>query len=148
MPRAIVSTERAFLNVAPMLKPTHAVALALVQRGDHWLVAKRKRAAHLGGLWEFPGGKCQPRETPTQAALRELYEECAVRAEAHRVLDPVTCEYDDRIVLLTPVLCRWIAGEAQALASDACCWVTLAELEQLPMPTVNAVILRTAFATE
>ena len=129
-----------------MSKPTHAVALALVQRGDEWLVARRPRTAHLGGLWEFPGGKCHTGEAPTQAALRELFEECAVLAEAQRVLATVTCEYDDRIIHLTPVICRWLAGQAQPLASDVCRWVCTSELQHLEMPAVNAGIIRAALA--
>jgi mutator protein MutT len=131
-----------------MTKPTYKVALALVRRGAEWLVARRLRAAHLGGLWEFPGGKCHLHETPTQAALRELLEECAVHAEPQRVLDAVICEYDDRIVHLTPVLCRWLAGQPQALASETCRWVSEAELAELEMPAVNAGIIRAAHAAD
>lgn len=131
-----------------MSKPTYQVALALVRRPGEWLVALRHRAAHLGGLWEFPGGKCLANEAPTQAALRELHEECAVQAEPQCVLDVVTCEYEDRIVHLTPVLCRWLAGQPQALASEMCRWVSDAELEDLEMPAVNAGIIRAARAAE
>ena len=129
-----------------MSKPTQQIALALVHRADQWLVAQRRDDAHLGGLWEFPGGKCEPDETPTQAALRELYEECAVRAEPQQVLDTVTCEYDDRIMHLTPVICRWLAGEPQPLGSQRCRWVNGAELQCLEMPAVNAGIIRAALA--
>ena len=96
-----------------MSKAVQQIGLALVRRDDCWLVAQRRREAHLGGCWEFPGGKCQPSETPTQAALRELYEECAVRATMERVLNTVRYEYEDRILLLTPVICRWDSGEPQ-----------------------------------
>ena len=130
-----------------MPKPTLDVALALVQRGEQWLVAKRKRAAHLGGLWEFPGGKQQRDETATAAALRELSEECGVDATPLRVLNVVRYEYEDRIVRITPVVCAWIAGEAQPLAADECRWVTVDELRRLAMPEVNAGIIRAALET-
>lgn len=129
-----------------MKKPTYNVALALVRNDGQWLVARRPRSVHLGGLWEFPGGKCHASETPAQAALRELLEECGVQAEVRYVLDTVPFEYEDRIVHLTPVLCRWLAGRPQALASEACRWVSDAELDGLDMPAVNAGIIRAARA--
>ena len=124
-----------------MPKPVHEIALAIVFRDDHWLVAKRRHDAHLGNLWEFPGGKCRPHETPTQAALRELAEECAIRAQPLHVLDAVPWEYDDRIVRLTPVIVRWEAGEPQSLGSEECRWVDAAELRRLEMPPANAAIV-------
>ena len=127
-----------------MPKPSHAVALALVQRNDHWLVAKRRPDAHLGGLWEFPGGKCHENETASDAAVRELIEECGVSAVAQQVLESVTVEYPDRIVQLTPVLCRWISGEPQPLGNEVCQWVSTAELACLEMPEINASIIRRA----
>lgn len=124
------------------MKPTFEIALALVCRDGRWLVARRRADTHLGGLWEFPGGKRHSGEGSLDAALRELREECAVAADPVRVLTPVTCEYPERIVRLTPVICRWQAGEARALASAECRWVTPAELAQLEMPSANAAIVQ------
>lgn len=124
-----------------MSKPAHHVALAIVIRDEHCLVARRPAAAHLGGLWEFPGGKCEPLESAATAALRELWEECAVRAATERVFPTITVEYPDRVVHLTPVTCRWLAGEPQPIGNDACRWVPLSELNNLKMPAVNAQII-------
>ncbi len=125
-----------------MPKPTHHVALALVHRLDRWLVARRPPNVHLGGLWEFPGGKCEADELPQQAALRELREECRVEATAERCLPPVQYDYEDRVVSLTPVICRWATGAGQPLAGQECRWVTTAELQSLEMPAANEPILR------
>jgi 8-oxo-dGTP diphosphatase len=127
-----------------MRKPVLDIALALVLRDGRWLVARRKPHAHLGGLWEFPGGKRIADETPSQAAIRELLEECAVDATPLHVLDTVTYEYTDRCARLTPVICAWTKGEPQALSADVCCWVSTEELLRLDMPTVNATIIRAA----
>lgn len=131
-----------------MAKTSLNVALALVHRDGAWLVARRQHDAHLGGLWEFPGGKCLPNEAPAAAAVRELYEECGVCATPRSVLRPVRWEYADRVVHLTPVLCCWRAGEPQALASQACRWVSDRELDALEMPAVNVEIIRAARAAE
>lgn len=117
------------------------VALALVQREGRLLVARRHAAAHLGGLWEFPGGKQEPGESAQEAAVRELMEECAVQATPLAVLATLACDYGDRLVHLTPVVCRWQAGDGEALGNAECRWVTLAEIVQLDMPEINATIL-------
>lgn len=129
-----------------MDKPFFEVALAVVVREARWLVARRRADVHLPGVWEFPGGKCEAGESPDRAALRELREECAVEAVVERVLEPRECDYGDRTVRLTPVLCRWTGGEGEALHSDECRWVTGEELRCLAMPAVNAGIVAAALA--
>ena len=125
-----------------MSKPVLQVALALVYRDEHWLVAKRYAQAHLGGLWEFPGGKCEPDEPPMRAAIRELREECGVRAVAERALELLTYDYGDRLVHITPVICRWEAGEPHPIGNEQCRWISSSELRRLEMPPINAEILR------
>lgn len=131
-------------EVSGVSKPIYHVALALVHDGPRWLVARRLPHAHLGGLWEFPGGKCGPGETAVEAALRELREECGVEAEAQCELAGRSCEYEDRIVHLAPVVCRWTRGTPRPLGSAECRWVTTAELAALEMPAVNADLVHQA----
>lgn len=120
------------------------VGIAIVHRKDRWLVARRPDHVHLGGLWEFPGGKCEVDEHPTQAALRELLEECDVAAKIVAVLEPVSQEYEDRRVRVTPVLCEWVAGEGRPIGNVECRWVDSCELQELPMPAMNERIIRQA----
>ncbi|TWT40988.1 CTP pyrophosphohydrolase [Phycisphaerae bacterium RAS1] len=121
------------------------VALAIIRRDGLWLVARRPRDVHLGGLWEFPGGKCETGETPAEAAVREALEECGVVVAADRTLASIRCDYGDRVIDLAPVACRWVSGEARPLASEECGWVTTEELRRLAMPEVNAAILEAYF---
>jgi mutator protein MutT len=124
-----------------MKPPIRQIAVALVHREGRWLVAQRHPNTHLGGLWEFPGGKREAGETAIGAALRELKEECGVEAQAERVLSEVQHDYGDRIIQLTPIVCRWTKGEAIPLGSAACRWVSIEELRGLEMPAINAQIL-------
>lgn len=120
------------------------VAIALLCRNGCWLVARRRKNAHLGGQWEFPGGKIEVGETPEETATRELLEECDVQARPLRRLDVVRFNYVDRCVELTPILCEWVAGEAHPVGSDECRWVTDDELRLLDMPAANAEIIAEA----
>ena len=124
-------------NVPPIVQ----VAVALVHRAGRWLVARRPDHVHLGGVWEFPGGKCEPQESPEDTAVRELVEECGVHARAERALPTFTYEYPERTVVITPVLCEWRSGDGEAHASEECRWVTLAEMRRLEMPAANAQVI-------
>lgn len=125
-------------------KPIHEVAIAIVRRGELWLVAKRRPDAHLGGMWEFPGGKCEPSESPAVAAVREVFEECGVVSIAQCTLGDFTVDYGDRVCNLHAVLCNWQSGEAHPHGSDECRWVTNDELRALEMPAINAQIITAA----
>lgn len=145
-PSATALSPRRVAGAVPSLrcmsKPELHIALALVHQRGTWLVALRKPQTHLGSHWEFPGGKQHAAECATAAALRELREECAVDAEVERVLAPLTWEYDDRVVRITPVICRWIAGVATPLGCTECRWVTPAQLRTLRMPPANEALVR------
>jgi mutator protein MutT len=117
------------------------VAVAIVRRGGLWLVAKRHPDVHLGGLWEFPGGKLHPGEPPADAALRELTEECAVSARIERQLPAATHVYDDRTVRIHPILCVWEHGEPRPVGSEQCCWVSTEALVALDMPILSKAII-------
>ena len=118
------------------------IALAIVHHRGRWLVARRHRDAHLGDLWEFPGGKPEGAESVPQAALRELREECGITAHALGELHPVHWRYPEKAITLLPVVCAWRAGRARPLASARCAWLTLAQISNRCMPASNAAILR------
>ncbi len=126
-----------------MKLPQISVAIAVVHKNGRWLVAKRHPHVHLGGKWEFPGGKNEPGENARQTALRELHEECGVRAVVECQLAPLNCDYGDRIVRLTPIICRWTDGEPQPLGCACVNWVTLDQMARLDMPAANAAIIQT-----
>lgn len=125
-----------------MKRPVTDVAIAIVRRDDRWLVALRPADVHLPNVWEFPGGKRAPGESAEQTALRELREECGVEAVAEQIIGVFEHDYGERLVQLTPVLCRWSAGEPEPRECAACAWVTTEELMRLEMPALNEEIIR------
>jgi mutator protein MutT len=118
------------------------VAIALVWRGGLLLVSRRTADVHLGGSWEFPGGKLEPGESVEACAEREVLEEVGlvVRARARR--EPIVYDYPDRVVTLTPVDCSWVSGEPRALEVAEVRWVELSLLQELDFPPANAPLLR------
>jgi A/G-specific adenine glycosylase len=119
------------------------VALALVSGESGWLVSRRSSGRIFAGLWEFPGGKIVPGETPQEAAIREAREETGLMVEPVAVLGELRAAHGEHEVILHLVHCRVIDGEARACdpAVEEVRWVRAAEIEQLPMPPANAEII-------
>ena len=68
------------------------VAIALVFRQGQVLISRRPAQAHLGGFWEFPGGKLEAGESPERCAEREVLEEVGVVVHALRTREPIRYE--------------------------------------------------------
>src|SRR3954468_4948554 len=91
------------------------VAAGLVFREGKLLIARRFDNVHLGGLWEFPGGKREAGETFEQCLARELREELGIEIEVGEVLESLTHDYSEKSVHLKFFQCRWKQGEPQTL---------------------------------
>ena len=105
------------------------------------LITQRCAGAHLGGLWEFPGGKREPGETFKQCLTRELREELGIEASAGKVLTSITHNYPEKTVHLKFFLCRLRAGEPQPLGCPAFKWVRQSELKEYDFPAADARLL-------
>jgi len=118
------------------------VALALVFRADRVLVTRRLKGVHLGGSWEFPGGKLRSGESAEACAVRELAEETGVVARARARRRAIDWTYPERTVRLHPIDCEWLAGEGETREVAEVRWVTLDELSTLALPPANADLVR------
>lgn len=126
------------------LTPTPiAVVCALIERDGHVLMAQRPAHKHLGGKWEFPGGKVEPGETSEEALHRELDEELGCRVEIIRRLLPHTHAYATVTVRLIPFVTRLLltSGEIQAREHAALHWVPAVELDGLDLPEADRPII-------
>ncbi|MFN3653438.1 MAG: (deoxy)nucleoside triphosphate pyrophosphohydrolase [Armatimonadota bacterium] len=117
------------------------VALALIWRDGCLLVTRRPQNVHLGGFWEFPGGKCLPGEAPEACAEREALEEVGVRCRARDRRSPLRFTYPERSVVLYPIDCDYICGPPQALQVAEWRWVPAAELKDLSFPPANQPLM-------
>lgn len=119
------------------------VAVALVRADGCTLMQKRREDRAHGGLWEFPGGKIEPGESPEGAAVREIAEELGIEIAAE-ALEPVSFASDPaqppaprapHVILL--YRCRAWAGEPAALDADEIAWVAPERLPDLAMPPLD-----------
>ena len=118
-------------------------AVALIERDGRMLICRRHDQDSFGGLWEFPGGKRESRETWEQCLRRELREELGVAVRAIRFYGRMRQEFPDGIVLFRVFRCAIAQGEPKPLDSQQIKWVRPAELMQYPFPPTNrALIMR------
>lgn len=117
------------------------VGAGLVFHAGALLLARRPAGGHLGGLWEFPGGKREPGEGWEDCVVRELREELGIEVAVGELFDRVLHDYPERAVELRFFLCRLLAGEPRALGCDAFAWVHPSELARYPMPPADRPVL-------
>ncbi len=118
-----------------------AIGVVVDADGARLLICRRQPDAVLAGLWEFPGGKIEPGESPADAAVREVREELGIEVASTGALEPITHAYAHAIVTLTPILCRHLSGEPQAIGCAEWRWVLPTELADFAFPEANAPLL-------
>jgi mutator protein MutT len=121
--------------------PVIDVAAALVFRDGKLLITQRQADAHLGGLWEFPGGKREPNETFEECLSRELWEELGIEVAVGELVESLTHAYPEKTVHLKFYGCRLEKHEPQALGCSAFKWVTAAELKDYAFPAADSRLL-------
>ncbi|MFA6961103.1 MAG: (deoxy)nucleoside triphosphate pyrophosphohydrolase [Opitutaceae bacterium] len=119
------------------------VVCALIERDGCVLMAQRPAHKHLGGKWEFPGGKIEPGETSEAALHRELQEELGCTVEILRPLAPHTHAYATVTVQLIPFVVRLApdSGAPQTHEHAALRWVPASELVDLDLPDADLPII-------
>ena len=114
-----------------MSAPLIRVIAAVVSRGEELLVCRRPYEKRHGGLWEFPGGKCEPGESDADAARRELHEELGVEVTEVGAEEFVIADPDSPfLIVFTPV---HITGEPACREHIAFRWGRPSELARLPL---------------
>ena len=116
------------------------VAAAVVVRGDLYLVTRRLEGTHLAGLWEFPGGKCEPGESHEACLRREILEELGTSIRVGRRLLSTRHAYGVRLVELHFFECELDADPQPMLGQDVR-WVARDELRVLPFPEADAALI-------
>lgn len=118
------------------------VAAAIITRDGRYLIARRKPDTHLGGFWEFPGGKCEAGESLETCLTRELREELDVTISAPVPFRTVRYSYPEKTVELHFFQCSIQAGEARARDCAEIRWVEPGEFVRYRFPPADEGILR------
>jgi 8-oxo-dGTP diphosphatase len=118
------------------------VAAAVISRNGRYLITRRKAGAHLGGLWEFPGGKREAEESLPDCLRRELREELGVEITEPVPFQTIRHEYPEKSVELHFFRCAITAGAAQPLDCDDLKWVTASELASFPFPPADRTLVK------
>jgi mutator protein MutT len=117
------------------------VAAALVFRDGKLLITQRCPDAHLGSLWEFPGGKREPGETFEACLRRELQEELGIEVAVGPLVESLTHAYPEKTVHLKFYRCQWLRHELQPLGCADFKWVTADQLRDYSFPAADSRLL-------
>lgn len=122
-------------------QPVRVAVGVLRNRGGEILVARRPAGKPLAGYWEFPGGKCEPDEPPSQALIRELAEEIGVTVRDLRPLIEIPWSYPGFAVRLLVFEVLRFDGEPRGAEGQPLAWRTLDALRGEQMPPANRGIV-------
>ena len=125
------------------MKTVLVSAVALVDADGRVLIAQRPEGKAMAGLWEFPGGKIEPGETPEVALVRELKEELGIETW-DSCLAPLTFashSYDDFHLLMPLFICRKWQGIVAPKEGQKLKWVYAQELRDYPMPAADIPLI-------
>jgi len=118
------------------------VAAAVIQDAEgQVLITKRAAHLHQGGLWEFPGGKLEPGESPEQALARELREELDILPLTWEPLIRIHHHYDDRQVLLDFFRVTAFSGEAKGMEGQPLQWLSPTEMRAEMFPAADRPVI-------
>ena len=117
------------------------VAAGLVFHAGKLLITQRRPDDHLGGFWEFPGGKVEPGETFEHCLVRELREELGIEISVGEEIEDITHSYPEKTVHLKFFVCKLVSGDASPIHCHALAWVNHDRLCQYQFPAADAKLL-------
>ncbi|NTS32238.1 8-oxo-dGTP diphosphatase [Phyllobacterium sp. YR620] len=118
-------------------------ACALVDADGRVLLTQRPEGKSLAGLWEFPGGKVDPGETPEESLIRELHEELGITVKP-ACLAPLTFAshtYETFHLLMPLFICRRYEGIPRPMEGQALKWVRARDMRDYPMPPADIPLI-------
>ncbi|MEM7176179.1 MAG: 8-oxo-dGTP diphosphatase MutT [Pseudomonadota bacterium] len=125
------------------MKTVLVAAVALIDRDGRVLIAQRPAGKSMAGLWEFPGGKVEPGETPEACLIRELSEELGIDTwqSCLAPLSFASHSYDDFHLLMPLFACRKWEGTVHGREGQALKWVFARDLNKYPMPSADIPLI-------
>ena len=131
-----------FKSKEPKLVFSIDVACAVIRQNGKILITRRRKKDHLGGLWEFPGGKRIGGESLGSCLEREIFEELAIQIKPTRFLRRIDYRYPEKKVSLYFYECQLIQGNPWPRGSAELRWVWPFELQRYSFPPADEFILK------
>ena len=140
--RAEGQPERYPVSAKAAPVPHHTVAVGVVSDAEgRLLVQRRPEDAMLGGLWEFPGGKQEPSETPAEACAREVREELGVEVAVGDEIARVRHAYSHFRITLHAFRCFLVEGTPVSASGEPVRWIRPTELDDYAFPRANRRVI-------
>ncbi|ETX10381.1 7,8-dihydro-8-oxoguanine-triphosphatase [Marinomonas ushuaiensis DSM 15871] len=117
------------------------VAAGIILRDNKVFIALRKSNQHQGGLWEFPGGKCESSEPASIALFRELKEECGISVTDCALFEKISHDYGDKQVELFFYKVTGFDGDPVGKEGQEVRWVAIGDLLSYEFPEANMSIV-------
>ncbi len=115
--------------------------IGIIRRGNDFLIRQRPKGTVYAGYWEFPGGKCEPGESPEEATVRECLEETGLEVRVNCWRTTITHQYPHGLVELHFHDCQTSDPTAEPTATTGFRWVPISEVIHLRFPEANEAIL-------
>ena len=131
------------VKVRKTKRPHYDVTAGLIWKGPYLLIAQRPAKGMLGGLWEFPGGKCEEGESYAECLRREIKEELDFDIEVGDHLTSVDHGYSHFTITLHAFEAEYLRGKPQAIGCDDWKWVSPKELDDFAMPRADRRVIET-----
>jgi 8-oxo-dGTP diphosphatase len=114
------------------------VGIGLIGRGGSYLIRKRPPGSAMAGYWEFPGGKCEPGESPELATARECLEEVGVEVEVGELVHRVIQRYPHGLIELHYYRC---STDGEPAPESGFLWIPAGELAGYRFPEANDAVV-------
>jgi len=108
-------------------------------------IAKRSDSDDMGGYWEFPGGKVEPKENPSKCLEREMKEEFGLKVQVGLFLGETIFPYKNKTVRLLAYRTTWKRGKEKSFVHQSSKWISLSEMKKYKFcpaddPIVNYIV--------
>jgi 8-oxo-dGTP diphosphatase len=117
------------------------VTAAVIRDGDAVLITRRPPESRQGGMWEFPGGKLDPDESPQECLKREVLEELGIEVAVGSIFEIAYHRYEWGPVLILAFECRPLAGEIRHIEIADHRWVLPQELSRFDILPADLPII-------
>lgn len=118
------------------------VTAAIMEKGGLILAARRKAGKHMAGFWEFPGGKVEENETPTECLKRELFEEFGIECTIGDFFDESIHAYNEKTIRLLGYFVTHNDGEFRCTDHDRIVWLKPSALESLQWAPADIPLMK------